>query len=60
MTTETLLPDPSLSLEQAFSAVAQRMQGLGFVNPALRVQAVGFEPWKGFWLGVMVTPWSSI
>jgi len=28
MTTETLLPDPSLSLEQAFSAVAQRMQGL--------------------------------
>lgn len=58
MTTETLLPDPSLSLEQAFSAVAQRMQGLGFVNPALRVQAVGFEPWKGFWLGVMVTPWS--
>lgn len=58
MTTETLLPDPSLSLEQAFSAVAQRMQGLGFVNPALRVQAVGFEPWEGLWLGVMVTPWS--
>lgn len=58
MTTECLLPDPSLSLEQAFSAVAQRMQGLGFVNPALRVQAVGFEPWEGLWLGVMVTPWS--
>lgn len=58
MTTESLLPDPSLSLEQAFSAAAQRMQGLGFVNPALRVQAVGFEPWDGLWLGVMVTPWS--
>ena len=58
MTTEFLLPDPSLSLEQAFSAVAQRMKGLGFVNPALRVQAVGFEPWEGHWLGVMVTPWS--
>ena len=43
MTTETLLPDPSLSLEQAFSAVAQRMQGLGFVNPALRVQAIGVQ-----------------
>ena len=42
MTTEFLLPDPSLSLEQAFSTVAQRMKGLGFVNPALRVQAVGF------------------
>jgi [NiFe] hydrogenase assembly HybE family chaperone len=58
MATETLLPDPSLSLEQAFSAAAQRMQGLGFLNPALRVQAVGFEPWEGLWLGVMVTPWS--
>jgi [NiFe] hydrogenase assembly HybE family chaperone len=58
MTTDTVLPDPSLSLEQAFSAVAQRMQGLGFVNPALRVQAVAFRPWEGHWLGVMVTPWS--
>jgi [NiFe] hydrogenase assembly HybE family chaperone len=58
MTTDILLPDPSLGLEQAFSAVAQRMQGLGFVNPALRVQAVAFEPWDGHWLGVMVTPWS--
>ena len=34
------------------------MQGLGFVNPALRVEAVAFEPWDGHWLGVMVTPWS--
>ncbi len=58
MTTDTLLPDPSLSLEQAFNGVARRMQGLGFVNPALRVQAVGFGPWEGHWLGVLVTPWS--
>jgi [NiFe] hydrogenase assembly HybE family chaperone len=33
------------------------MQGLGFVNPALAVDAVGFAPWQGHWLGVMVTPW---
>lgn len=54
-----LLPDPSARLEAAFRAVhAERMQGLAFVNPALRVEAVGFAPWKSCWLGVMVTPWS--
>jgi [NiFe] hydrogenase assembly HybE family chaperone len=59
MTTEVdLLPDPTTALERAFNAVAERMQGLGFVNPALRVQAVDFKAWEGHWLGVMVTPWS--
>lgn len=58
MTTERLLRDPTPDLEKAFGAVAERMRGLGFVNPALRVQAVGFEPWEGHWLGVLVTPWS--
>jgi len=52
-----LLPDPSPRLNAAFGDVAQRMQGLGFVNPALQVEAVAFEPWQGHWLGVMVTPW---
>ena len=33
------------------------MHGLPFVNPALAVEAVGFAPWEGRWLGVMVTPW---
>jgi [NiFe] hydrogenase assembly HybE family chaperone len=59
MTTETtLLPDPSPRLEEAFRATASRMSGLGFVNPALRVEAIEFAPWDGHWLGVMVTPWS--
>jgi [NiFe] hydrogenase assembly HybE family chaperone len=59
MTTEAGTgPNPTATLERAFNAVGQRMQGLGFVNPALRVQAVGFEPWESHWLGVMVTPWS--
>lgn len=59
MTTETaFLPDPSRQLEDAFRAKAVHMSGLGFVNPALRVEAVGFAPWEGHWLGVMVTPWS--
>ena len=33
------------------------MEGLSFLNPALDVEPVGFAPWQGHWLGVMVTPW---
>lgn len=50
-------PDPSARLTGAFTAIAARMEGLDFVNPALRVEAVGFAPWEAHWLGVMVTPW---
>lgn len=58
MTSETLLPDPTRDIEGAFEAVAERMRGLAFFNPALRVQAVDFQPWEGHWLGVLVSPWS--
>lgn len=52
-------PDPSSRLEDAFNATYRgRMKGLAFVNPALRVEAVAFAPWKTYWLGVMLTPWS--
>ena len=54
---ETLLPDPSPRLVDAFRVAATRMDGLAFVNPALIVEAVGFAPWQGHWLGVLVTPW---
>lgn len=33
------------------------MVGLPFLNPALRVEAIGFRPWQGHWLGVLLTPW---
>jgi len=53
------LPDPSACLESVFRTVyADRMRGLAFVNAAVRVEAIAFEPWKGYWLGVMLTPWS--
>jgi [NiFe] hydrogenase assembly HybE family chaperone len=52
-----LAPDPSVRLTRAFAAIATRMQGLDFVNPALCVEAVAFAPWQAHWLGVMVTPW---
>ena len=50
--------NPASRLEAAFGAVyEQRMQGLPFVNAALAVEAVGFRPWNGHWLGVLITPW---
>lgn len=53
------LPDPSACLESTFRTVyADRMRGLAFVNAAVRVEAIAFAPWKGYWLGVMLTPWS--
>lgn len=55
--TEPVLPDPAPRLVAAYRAIAQRLQGLNFVNPAIDVEAVGFAPWGSHWLGVMVTPW---
>ncbi len=55
----TFLPDPSARLCAVFERIGQtRMQGLPFLNPALRVDAVDFRPWQEFWLGVIVTPWA--
>jgi [NiFe] hydrogenase assembly HybE family chaperone len=53
----TLRPDPSRALEATYREAHARMRGLPFVNPALSVEAVGFDAWEGHWLGVMVTPW---
>ncbi|MFO1414122.1 MAG: [NiFe]-hydrogenase assembly chaperone HybE [Burkholderiales bacterium] len=57
MTDTAFRPDPSAGLAATFAAAAARMEGLAFVNPRLRVEAVGFAPWEGHWLGVLVTPW---
>jgi len=54
---EALRPDPSGEFVRSFRAAAARMAGLDFVNPALSVEAVAFAPWKGYWLGVLITPW---
>jgi [NiFe] hydrogenase assembly HybE family chaperone len=58
MSDARFLPDPAPCLVAAFRAAAARMAGLPIVNSALDVEAVGFAPWEGHWLGVMVTPWS--
>ncbi len=48
----------SQGLERAFSRIQQaRTQRMPVVNDDLCVEAVGFRPWQGHSLGVMVTPW---
>jgi [NiFe] hydrogenase assembly HybE family chaperone len=53
--------EPALALEQLFGDIARdRMQGVPLLNPALKVQALGFEPAPldaGIWLGLLITPW---
>jgi len=45
-------------LEETFSQIErQRMRDVPVCNPALRVEAVGFREWEGYYLGVMLTPW---
>ena len=45
-------------LVRYFDAVYRdRMQGLPIVNPALSVEAVGFEPFEAHQLGVLISPW---
>lgn len=54
----SMRPDPSQDVERAFLRIGdERMAGLPILNPALRVQAVGFQRWREDWLGIVVTPW---
>jgi [NiFe] hydrogenase assembly HybE family chaperone len=49
---------PAARLEQVFRAIAAtRMHGMPLSNPALQVEAVGFRPWQGDSVGVLITPW---
>lgn len=52
--------DPSSELVAVFADIAQtRMHDVPICNPALRVEAVGFQRTpQGHWAGVMITPWA--
>ncbi|HEX21925.1 MAG TPA: [NiFe]-hydrogenase assembly, chaperone, HybE, partial [Chromatiales bacterium] len=48
----------SQGLERTFKRILrERMRHMPVINDDLRVEAVGFHPWQGHSLGVMVTPW---
>lgn len=50
--------NPPALLERVFSEIAAtRMVDVPILNPALHVEVVGFRPWQGCWIGVLVTPW---
>ena len=52
------LADTTARLEEAFRRIErERMQGMSLLNPALRVEAVGFAEHGDGWLGVLITPW---
>jgi [NiFe] hydrogenase assembly HybE family chaperone len=62
MTDRSLLhadrPSPAAALQLVFGSVLDRqMRDMPMLNPALRVEAVGFRPWRDHWLGILVTPW---
>jgi [NiFe] hydrogenase assembly HybE family chaperone len=45
-------------LEAAFRRIEHdRMQDIPLLNHALHVEAVGFVPWNGHFLGALITPW---
>ena len=48
------------ALTAAFERIAAtRMAGLPMNNPALKVAAVGFQPWaEDYLVGVLITPWA--
>ena len=50
--------DLAAGLEAEFSRIQrERMADVPMLNPALRVEAVGFMAWEGYCLGILITPW---
>jgi [NiFe] hydrogenase assembly HybE family chaperone len=46
------------ALEAEFREIhAAKMRDVPFCNAALAVEAVGFRPWEGRFLGVLIAPW---
>lgn len=49
---------PAVQLETLFRRIhATEMAGMPVLNPALEVEAVGFQRCTYGWLGILITPW---
>ncbi|MCP4993198.1 MAG: [NiFe]-hydrogenase assembly chaperone HybE [Gammaproteobacteria bacterium] len=46
------------SLEDVFTQIQHnQMKGIPILNQALKVEAVGFQPWGNRCVGILITPW---
>ena len=46
------------AIEKTFQRIEQeQMQDIPLLNPALRVQSIGFQTYEGRTLGIIITPW---
>jgi [NiFe] hydrogenase assembly HybE family chaperone len=58
LTPRTYAESPAPVLERAFGRIErERMRDVPILNPRLQVEAVGFQPFQGHWIGILVTPW---
>lgn len=49
---------PADAVEAAFFRIQrENMADVPILNPALCVEAIDFQTWKGHWLGIVLTPW---
>jgi [NiFe] hydrogenase assembly HybE family chaperone len=50
--------NPGNLLEKIYRKILlEQMLGLPILNADMEVEAVGFKPYCGLWLGVLITPW---
>lgn len=58
MTFRVHADNPADAVEAAFFRIQrERMADMPILNPALSVEAIDFQRWKGHWLGMVLTPW---
>jgi len=51
--------NPHGRVEAAFARIARtRMADVPMCNPALHVEAIGFQRWQDEWLCILITPWA--
>ncbi len=50
--------ETGIIIESVFERIfRENMQGIPIVNPAIRVEALGFQEYQGRLLGIIITPW---
>mgnify|MGYP000013826316 FL=1 len=51
--------NPEPIFQAGFAKIAAtRMKGLPICRTDIHVKALGFRPWRDYWVGAVVTPWA--